>query len=67
MDANTVHTIFKALPTEEQIRLYTLISKDVAPIQNKKKPRRTKPKIISDEACRNHLLESLFNVKLKKS
>jgi len=67
MDADTVHTIFLALPPEEQKRLYDLIGKDVNKTKVIKKPRKKKPQIMSDLDCRNYLLEHQFKVKLKKS
>lgn len=67
MNANTVHTIFLALPLEEQKRLYNIISKDITIGKSLRKPRKTKTPIITNIECRNYLLENLFKVKLKKS
>jgi len=67
MNAETVHTIFKALPMEEQTRLYSLISKDIHKVEQKKKSRKKKNPIISDTDARNLLLEKIFKVKTKKS
>jgi len=67
MNANTVHTIFLALPMEEQKRLYNLIGNDITKAETIRKPRRKKPQIISDLESRNYLLEKVFKVKLKNS
>ncbi|WP_372800896.1 hypothetical protein [Lutibacter sp.] len=66
MNAETVHTIFRALPLDEQKRLYTLIQKDLN-INPKKRLPKTKIQIISDEEARSYLLTKIFKVKLKKS
>jgi len=67
MNADTVHTIFLALPMDEQKRLYSLISNDITKARIIKKPHKKKPQIISDLNCRNLLLEKIFKIKLKKS
>lgn len=67
MNANTVHTIFLALPFEEQKRVHELISNHINKATIINKPRKEKLQLISDEDCRNLLLEKIFHVKLKKS
>jgi 4'-phosphopantetheinyl transferase EntD len=67
MNADTVHIVASALPIEELKRLYILIGKDVNKIEQKKKPAKIKPQIITDKESRNLLLEKVFKVKLIKS
>ena len=67
MTADTVHTIFRALPQEEQIRLYGLISTDIKKNESKKKPRKKKLQLITDEEIRNLLLEKAFKVVINKT
>lgn len=67
MNADTVHTIFLALPPEEQKRLYDLIGTNSNISKIIRKPRKKKTQIISDLDCRNYLLEHQFKVKLRKS
>lgn len=67
MTAETVHTIFLALPSEEQKRLYDIISKDLNKSKIINKTRKKKPQIISDLDCKNYLLENIFKVRLRNS
>ncbi|WP_456424764.1 hypothetical protein [Lutibacter sp.] len=67
MTADTVHTIFLALPNEEQKRLYKLISSDINKTKAIQNQRKKKTPLISKMECRNYLLETVFKVKLNKS
>jgi len=64
MNASVVHIVAKQLPIEELKRLYNLIGKDLNKLEGKKKLRKTKVPIISDNEARNLLLEKIFKVKL---
>ena len=67
MDASVVHIVAKQLPVEELKRLYNLIGKDLNKHEGKKKLRKTKIQIISDNEARELLLEKVFKVTIRKS
>lgn len=64
MNANIVYSVVKALPLEEQERLFALLKKDMlAPPSAKPKK---KPKLITPAEVDAYLLKHVFNKKPKK-
>lgn len=64
MDATTVYEVAKALPEEEQLRLYNMLNDDIKP---KIKLRRKKRRKYTEQDAIKHLLEHHFNKKKQKS
>ncbi|MCP4158868.1 MAG: hypothetical protein GY760_02235 [Deltaproteobacteria bacterium] len=62
MNAETVYTIAKALPAEEQKELLEMLKKDFA----KKSRNRKKQQLITNEEADRFLLENVFNVKFEQ-
>ena len=59
MTAQDVHTIAKALPKEEYVRLYTIINEALKPL--KPKTKNHKKPIISDFEAQQYLFKSIFS------
>jgi len=61
MTANIVYSVVKALPIEEQQRLYELLQKDM--IESRKSKSKERLKLISDAEADAYLLKYVFNKK----
>jgi len=64
MNANIVYSVVKALPFEEQERLFALLKKDMLDAPNTKKKK--KPKLITAAEVDAYLLQHVFNKKPPK-
>tara|TARA_R110002073_G_scaffold220418_2_gene380624 strand:+ start:2012 stop:2197 length:186 start_codon:yes stop_codon:yes gene_type:complete len=60
MDASVVYNVVKALPKEEQIKLYTMLKKDVSTFF---KSKRKKEPIITDQEVIQYLISTYFRKK----
>ena len=58
MDASVVYNVAKALSKEEQIKLYTMLKKDVSQLF---KSKRKKEPIITDQEAIQYLISNIFN------
>ena len=64
MNANIVYSVVKALPLEEQERLFALLKKDMLDVPKTK--RKKKPKLITAAEADAYLLKHVFNKKPAK-
>tara|TARA_R110002073_G_scaffold72537_1_gene177047 strand:- start:3065 stop:3250 length:186 start_codon:yes stop_codon:yes gene_type:complete len=60
MDASIVYHVVKALSKEEQIKLYTMLKKDISQLT---KSKRKKKPILTDQEVIQYLIANVFNKK----